>query len=993
MKWLPDKTVNANILIVDDTLHNLRLLSNILSDRGYKVRCVPKGTMALATARLSPPDLILLDIMMPEMDGYEVCEQLKTDALTSDIPVIFISALHEALDKVKAFAIGGVDYITKPFQVEEVLARVENQLRLQKLQKQLAEQNALLQEEIRVRREAEMALRLQLKREQLVGAILERIRSSLNLEEVLTVAVREVRSFLSTDRIIIYRFNPDWNGVVVVESVASGWTSTLGIEIGDECFIKTYIPLYQQGRIRALPDIIGSDLQQCHKNLLGRFEVKASLVVPILYGEETSENANSLIPNQLWGLLIAHHCQGEREWHSSEIESLKQLCLQLAIAIKQCTLFEQAKTEIAERKQAEEKLRQSEQRFRDVSEAVGEYLWEVDANNTYSFVTDRVKSVKGYAPSELIGHKPIEFICQEDIEKVRNIFSDAFSKKCTFKLQHRNITPSGEIVWEEVVGIPLFDNQGNIVGFRGTGLNITERKQAEEALQKAKEAADAANRAKSEFLANMSHELRTPLNAILGFTQIMNRDSSLHQEQREHLRIINRSGEHLLSLINDILDMSKIEAGRTTFNEKTFDLIHLLESLEEMLRLKASSKSLDLRIKYTPDIPQYVRTDEGKLRQVLINLLGNAIKFTEEGSVTLRVRVGDCESGRVADAQQLLSPPYLLPTSTGPHFFDLLFEVEDTGPGIAKEEMHKLFQAFGQTEIGRQSQQGTGLGLAISKKFVQLMGGDITVSSKVGIGTKFAFNIQVRLARSQEVETAKESRKVIGLAPHQPEYRILVVEDVKVSRLLLIKLLASVGFCVCEATNGSEAIALWESWKPHLIFMDMLMPVMDGYEATKHIKERASGHQTAIIALTTNAFDEQRNSVLSAGCDDFIRKPFREQLIFDKIADYLGVKYIYEKRLPEQRQKAEARKESSSDHLGGVYSQSVHLSSLQEMSGEWIAALHQAAIEADDELILNLAEQINNTNAALSKYISDLAHSFQFENINALTEKIIKYIG
>ncbi len=974
MNSLTDESKNYNILIVDDTLHNLRLLSNILTDRGYRVRCVPKGTMALSTIRLCPPDLILLDIMMPEMDGYEVCKRLKADERTRDIPLIFISALHEALDKVKAFAIGGVDYITKPFQVEEVLARVENQFRLQKLQKQLAEQNALLQQEIRVRREAEMALRQQLKRSQLVGAILERIRSSLNLEEVLTTAVREVREFLSTDRTIIYRFNPDWSGVVVVESVGEGWTSTLATEIKDICFINTYVPLYQQGRIGAIADIHNTELDPCHLDLLRTFEVKANLVVPILQAEETIKNSKSFNHNRLWGLLIAHNCRGEREWHSSEVESLKQLCVQLAIAIQQCTLFEQAKTEIADRKQAEEKLRQSEQRFRDVSEAVGEYLWEMDINAIYTFVTDRVKSIKRYTAQQLIGRAPLEFMPQEDLEKVEQILRDAATTKSTFKVEHRHITPRGKIIWEEISGIPLLDCNGNVVGFRGAGLNITERKQAEETLQKAKEAADAANRAKTEFLANMSHELRTPLNAILGFTQIMNRDSSLNPEQQEHLRIINRSGEHLLSLINDILEMSKIEAGRTTLNEKSFDLIRLLSSLSEMLQLKASEKDLKIRIEYAPNLPQYVRTDESKLRQVLINLLGNAIKFTEAGSVTLRASAAvNSSKQQISDNEQVT----------------IEFEIEDTGQGIAPDEINQLFQVFGQTETGRKSQQGTGLGLAISKKFVQLMGGDITVSSTVGIGTKFAFNIQSRLAQSHEVEAIQETRKVIGLAPNQPEYRILVVEDVKVSRILLVKLLASVGFFVREAANGHEAIALWSSWQPHLIFMDMLMPSMDGYEATKYIKEQLNGQATPIVALTTGAFEEQRSFVLSAGCDDFIRKPFREEIIFEKIAQYLGLKYIYEELLSGKKQKAEDSKVDPS-YPSGSSSYILDVSSFQDMSAEWVAALHQAAIEADGELIFSLAEQITNSNAILSKVLMDLVNRFKFEKITDLTEQIIK---
>jgi signal transduction histidine kinase/ActR/RegA family two-component response regulator len=389
-------------------------------------------------------------------------------------------------------------------------------------------------------------------------------------------------------------------------------------------------------------------------------------------------------------------------------------------------------------------------------------------------------------------------------------------------------------------------------------------------LNKAKQSAEAANSSKSEFLANMSHELRTPLNAILGFAQVMNRDASLAPQQQENLGIINRSGEHLLSLINDVLDMSKIEAGRITLTENAFDLYQLLRTIQEMFQLKAESKGLQLSIECTPDLPDYIYTDESKLRQILINLLGNAVKFTQEGGVILRVRAKEQEK------------------ITSPHPFSLIFEVEDTGPGIAPNELESLFEPFVQTETGRKSQQGTGLGLPISRKFVQLMAGDITVNSTPGQGTIFQFDIQVKLAEVADLPEPQQTRRVLGLEPGQPEYRILVVDDRDLNRRLLTKLLSPVGFQVREAENGQEAIAVWSSWEPHLIWMDMRMPVMNGYEATKQIKSDLKGQATAIVALTASILEEEKAVVLGAGYDDFVRKPFREDAIWEKIAKYLG---------------------------------------------------------------------------------------------------------
>ena len=488
----------------------------------------------------------------------------------------------------------------------------------------------------------------------------------------------------------------------------------------------------------------------------------------------------------------------------------------------------------------------------------------------------------------------------------------------------------------------------------------------------AKQAAEAANIAKSEFLANMSHELRTPLNAIIGFTQVMSRDRSLSSEHQQHVNIISRSGEHLLELINDILQMSKIEAGKITLNTNSFDLYRLLDDLKAMLQLKALSKGLQLIIDCTADVPQYVETDERKLREVLINLLGNAIKFTGKGSVTLRVRAKQGNENRSFSENS----KEVQPTS-----YCLTFEVEDTGPGIALEERNALFTPFGQTETGRNSQEGTGLGLAISQKFVQLMGGgDITVSSTLGKGTTFAFNIQIATSSASEIQTAQETRKVIGLAPDQPDYHILIVEDNLDNRLLLVKLLTSVGFSVCEAENGQEAIALLSSYSPHLILMDMRMPVMNGYEATRQIKAHLKGQATAVIALTASALEEDREAILSAGCDDFMCKPFREESLWEKIAQQLGVHYLYEE--------SEVRGEDEAVRDESIPSDECLKYHLSQMPREWVEKLYQAALKGLDHVIIQLLEQIPETHVPLANTLEDWANNFLFDRVIDLIQLV-----
>ena len=413
------------------------------------------------------------------------------------------------------------------------------------------------------------------------------------------------------------------------------------------------------------------------------------------------------------------------------------------------------------------------------------------------------------------------------------------------------------------------------------------------ALKLAKEAAESASRSKATFLANMSHELRTPLNAILGFAQLMLYDQELNEQNQNDLQTICNSGNHLLTMINDILEMSKLEAGGILLREQECDLNDIVDTARDMLFLKAQEKKLDFEVIIHPHTPRLIYTDEGKLRQILINLIGNAIKFTELGHIYLRVFV----QNNLHSADNVIAHQFSQQVSVGDRY--LYFEVEDTGAGIANSEMTILFQPFVQTDSGRRSQEGTGLGLSICYNYVQLMGGHMSVTSKVGEGSTFSFYIPLKPLESAETEPPRSTNRIVGIQSKPTNYRILIAEDIRLNRQLLIRLLTPLGFEVREVNNGQEAISVWQSWSPHLIWMDARMPILNGHEAASAIraieaeKNISESERVRIIALTASLVSSQEEDLSIYGFDGFVTKPFTEDLVFEEMARHLNLQYVY----------------------------------------------------------------------------------------------------
>ena len=466
--------------------------------------------------------------------------------------------------------------------------------------------------------------------------------------------------------------------------------------------------------------------------------------------------------------------------------------------------------------------------------------------------------------------------------------------------------------------------------------------QRTEELRLARDEAEAANKAKSVFLANMSHELRTPLNAILGFSQLMREEPGLNPAQYDNLDIINRSGEHLLKLINDVLEIAKIEAGKLQLETTSFDLYDLVREVADMMRLRAQQKGLQLLLEQSPAIPRYIRGDEARLRQIMVNLVGNAVKFTDHGSVTIRLDVRENATRH------------------------LRIEIEDTGPGIGETDLRQLFKPFTQLPKGK-ARGGTGLGLSIVHQFVKLMDGTIVVESRLGKGSLFRVELPLTSAGKEELPPPIREKfaDVVGLVPGQPHYRILIAEDQRDNQVLLARLMLNLGLDVKLADNGAACVKTFQEWQPHLIWMDWRMPEMDGTEAARRIRQLPGGNDVKIVAVTASAFLEEHTKVLSAGMDGVIRKPYRFNDIYDTLAQQLELKFTYAKHVNEEFESSPALTPSM----------------LEGIDEKLLSSLHGALNTLNNEDIASVIRQIGEKDMTLAKILKSLADNFDYPTI------------
>jgi len=546
--------------------------------------------------------------------------------------------------------------------------------------------------------------------------------------------------------------------------------------------------------------------------------------------------------------------------------------------------------DITHRKRAEEELKDAKAFTESALNSIADIFYSFDLSGKFISWNATFKRISGYSDQELSSKKPLDFFSGEDIQRIAEAVERIY-REGILKIDADFVLKDGRKIPCEFTGSVLKDNKGNIIGFSGTGRDITDRKRAEQETRQAKEDAEQANAAKSQFLANTSHEIRTPMTAILGFAEMLgssieccttcpeHQACPTREQNKESIQIIRRNGEHLLGLINDILDLSKIEAGKMQVERMPCSPVQIVEETVSLMRVRAAEKRLSLDARYEFPLPETILSDPARVRQVLVNLVSNAVKFTSQGHVEIVVRcITDGQAGRAAMA----------------------FDVKDTGVGMTPEQIGRLFQPFAQADSSTTRQYGgTGLGLAISKRLAEALGGDIHVVSRPGEGSTFTFTLETELPAS--VRMLNDLSEVAARATHQPQSaspvawklcgRVLLAEDGPDNQQLISMILSQAGVEVDLASNGrvavEKALAAVSAGAPYdAIIMDMQMPEMDGYDATGQLRQ--AGYDKPIVALTAHAMAGDRQKCIAAGCDDYATKPVDRMGLLRTLARLMG---------------------------------------------------------------------------------------------------------
>lgn len=585
-------------------------------------------------------------------------------------------------------------------------------------------------------------------------------------------------------------------------------------------------------------------------------------------------------------------------------------------------------------------LERSEKKYRSIFNNSIQGIFQASFEGRFVTANPAIATMIGYdSPKQLMARiNDIGRDLYAQPEDLENLLRALKQKKRVraFDTQYRH--RDGHLIDVSISAHTFTGFESTDLYYEGIVEDITDKKTAER-LKIERDSAEAANKAKSLFLANMSHEIRTPMNAILGHAQILKRDETLTIRQQKSIQSINRSGEHLLTLINDVLDMSKIEAGKIKIFPVTFRPHHLFQEINELFHIRVEQKNLHFEIELAANLPDFIKADENRIRQIILNLIGNAIKFTDKGGITV--------SAAQVDER-------------------IHITVSDTGSGIPADKTDNIFEAFEQVDPGMRADRGTGLGLAISRQMARLMGGDIVAESQPGKGSRFHFTFGFETGDENDIEGKTTNRVVKKLMPDQPEIRILIVDDKLENRDVARMLLEPIGFSLKEARNGKEALGIFSAWHPQIVLMDIVMPVMNGLEATKRIKAMPQGRQTSIIAISASALDEERENVLAHGADAFIKKPFKDIELFEEIRHHTGIVYEYKQ---------------TDDNQTSVGPQSIDPQSVQNLPLALREKFKKAVILGDLDQLTDIVAHVSGLNPELGNALQRLVDDFELEKI------------
>lgn len=811
----PKTSEQGIILVVDDTPTNLEVLFDLLGNSGFRVLVAEDGESAIDKANYAHPDLILLDVLMPGIDGFETCRRLKANEATREIPIIFLTALTDVVDKVHGFDLGAVDFITKPLQCEEVIARVKLQLRLQNLTKQLQHQ---------------------IEQEHLIGEIAQGIRRSLKLDEILQSTVDQVRRFLHTDRVVIFRFNSDFSGKIVNESVDPAWKSVLAVEFYDPCFKEHYLQRYQQGQTSAKSDIYNAGLSPCHIELLEQAQVRANLVVPILQN------------NHIWGLLIAHHCSGTHEWQMIETTLLQQLATQLGIAIQQSELYERTQNELIERQRAEQMVREQAALLNEASDAI----YARDFANHILFWNHAAEQLYGWSQAEIQEKDATELLHNLQPQEFETALKVVFDQGA-WQGELQKFTKSGKAITVMSRMTLVRDKVGMPKSILTVDTDITEKKQLEAQFLRAQRLESIGTLA-----SGVAHDLNNILTPILATSQLLLLKFPQEDDRTQQLlKIAESNAKRGAELVKQVLSFARGTEGRRT----AVQISHLLGEIKEITN-RTFPKSISIRTELPPSSLNLVYADPTQLHQILMNLCVNARDAMPDGGIlTLSA------SNVVIDESYARTQ---LDAKAGNY---VMIAISDTGTGIPPEVVDRIFDPFFTTkEVGK----GTGLGLSTVLGIIKSHAGFIEVDSRIGQGTCF----KVYLPTSKNQSTS--STATLELLPGHGEL-ILVVDDETSIQDITKTMLEDQNYRVLTASDGFEAISLYVKHNQEIavVLMDLMMPEMDGLTAIRTLKKMNA--EVKVIATSGLVLDNTLADVSSVGVDVLLPKPYTAEALLKEL--------------------------------------------------------------------------------------------------------------